>query len=71
MVNTKKLIDRMKTLGVTQALVAKKLNLARPTVSQKLNNVRPMFLDEAESLCKLLEIDMREFSIYFFANGVA
>ena len=71
MVNTKKLIDRMKEIGVNQARVADVLSLARPTVSQKLRNVRPMFLDEAEKLSNLLGIGPEDFCAYFFKNEVA
>ena len=67
MVNTDKLFERMKALGITQEYMAKELSLARPTVSQKLRNVRPMFLDEAKCISKLLEIEPGDFGAYFFA----
>lgn len=67
MVNTEKVMTRMKERGVTQSDIAEKLDIARPTVSQKLRNVRPMFLDEAERVCELLGIGADEFGTYFFA----
>ena len=66
MVNTDKIFNRMKEVGVSQVDIAEVLGLARPTVSQKLRNVRPMFLDEAEKLSELLKIDSQDFGSYFF-----
>lgn len=71
MVNTNMLVSRMKEIGVTQADIADKLKLARPTVSQKLRNVRPMYLDEAECLSELLKIEPCDFGSYFFTQEVA
>ena len=48
MVNANKIKGRMRELGITQADVAKFLNVAQPTVNQKINNIRPFDLDEAE-----------------------
>lgn len=68
MINTNKLKGRMKEKEITQADVAKALNIAQPTANQKINNVRPFDLDEAEALANMLEIDAGEFGSYFFAN---
>lgn len=68
MVNTAKIMNRMKEVGVTQERIAEALKIARPTVSQKLRNVRPMYLDEAERLSELLEIEAANFGEYFFAQ---
>ena len=67
MVNTNKIKGRMKELEITQADVAKCLNIAQPTANQKINNIRPFDLEEAEKLSDLLKIDARDFGTYFFA----
>lgn len=67
MVNANKIKGKMKELEITQADVAKRLNIAQSTANQKINNVRPFDLDEAEILAKMLHIDSGEFGIYFFA----
>ena len=67
-INTNKIKGRMRELSVTQAEVAKVLNIAQPTANQKINNVRPFDLDEAEKLARLLQIDSSDFGNYFFAN---
>lgn len=71
MVNTNKIKGRMKEKEITQADVAKYLNIAQPTANQKINNIRPFDLDEAEKLAELLEINSGEFGNYFFSNEVA
>ncbi|MBR6337364.1 MAG: helix-turn-helix transcriptional regulator [Ruminococcus sp.] len=68
MVNTNKIKGRMKELEITQADVAKCLDIAQPTANQKINNVRPFDLDEAEKLSALLGIESGEFGLYFFAG---
>ena len=68
MINTNKLKGRMKELNITQADVAKALNIAQSTVNQKINNNRPFDLDEAEALAKMLGIESRDFGKYFFAQ---
>lgn len=71
MVNTNKLKGLLRERGITQADLAKFLELSQPAVNQKINNVRPMTLDEAEKLSTMLEIDAGEFGVYFFASRVA
>lgn len=68
MINTNKIKGRMRELEITQADVAKALNIAQPTANQKINNTRPFDLDEAEKLANLLKIDSGEFGTYFFAS---
>lgn len=68
MLNTNKIKGRMRELGIVQADVAKRLELAEPTVSQKINGKRPMDLDEARALAEMLHIDNSEFGSYFFSN---
>lgn len=68
MLNTNKIKGRMRELGLVQADVAKRLDLAEPTVNQKINRVRPMTLDEAQILAELLEIPDAEFGSYFFSS---
>lgn len=68
LVNTNKIKGRMKELEVTQADVAKHLNIAQPTANQKINNIRPFDLEEAEKLSELLHIEAAQFGEYFFAH---
>lgn len=68
MVNTNKIKGRMRELEITQADVAKCLNIAQPTANQKINNIRPFDLDEAEKFSSLLGINAGEFGTYFFAH---
>lgn len=70
MVNSQKLKDRAKTLGIRQKDIADALGIKGPTVSQKLGNVRPMTLQEAEGIASLLKIPSEEFAAYFF-DGAA
>lgn len=71
MVNSGKILGRMRELGVTQDQCSKAIGVAQPTYSQKINNVRPMDLVEAEKLAKFLEIPDTDFGSYFFSRGVA
>lgn len=64
--NIRKIKARLVELGLTQRDVAKTLEIAPATASQKLNGVRPMFLDEAERLSGLLQLNPEEFGTYFF-----
>ncbi len=68
MVNTNKLKGLMKELNITQADVAKELDIAQPTANQKINNIRPFDLDEAEKLANMLHIEAGDFGTYFFAR---
>ena len=67
MVNADKIKGKMRELRITQADIAKALNLAQPTVNQKINNLRPFDLEEAEKLANILTISNSEFADYFFA----
>lgn len=58
----------MKELNITQADVAKELDIAQPTANQKINNIRPFDLDEAEKLANMLHIEAGDFGTYFFAR---
>lgn len=71
MINSKKLMGKMRDEHITQKDISEALGIARPTVSQKINNVRPMFLDEAERICEILNIPDCEFREYFFAAELA
>lgn len=68
MINTNKIKGRMKELGIVQRDVAERLNISSPTVSQKINGVRPMDLDEARELASMLDIEDKDFGVYFFAG---
>ena len=67
MVNSDKIKGRMRELGLTQADVAKALDIAQPTANQKINNIRSLDLEEAEKLSSLLKINDSDFAAYFFA----
>lgn len=67
-VNSDKIKGRMRELKITQADVARELNIAQPTVNQKINNIRSLDLDEAEKLSAMLKIDNSDFAEYFFAQ---
>lgn len=67
MINSKKLKDRAKSMGIKQADMAAALGLRQSSVNQKINNTRPMLLDEAEKLADLLQITDDDFRAYFFA----
>ena len=66
MLNGNKIKGRMKELGIVQADVAKRLNLAEATISLQLSGKRPMDLDEAQQLAEMLGIANEEFGVYFF-----
>ena len=67
MVNSEKIKDRMKNLGITQRELANDLGLAQATTCQKINNVRSFTLEEAEKVAKKLCIDNESFAQYFFS----
>lgn len=64
-INSKKIKERIKELGLTQGDAANALGLAQSTASQKINNIRSMSVDEAEKLAELLKIGDQDFCIYF------
>lgn len=66
MPNATALKERMRKVGITQADLAKEVNLATPTICQKINNIRPFTLEEAERVAKKLGISDKEFGLYFF-----
>lgn len=68
MVNTNKILGRMKELGVNQTQCSEAIGVAQPTYSQKINNIRPMDLSEAEKLATFLQIDDDNFGSYFFSR---
>lgn len=71
MINSNKIKGRMRELGIIQADVAKRLNLAEASVSLKLSCKRPMDLDEARELAEMLNISNEDFGTYFFGTEVA
>lgn len=68
MLNVNKVRGRLAELGLTQKDVAKTLGVAASTASQKLNRVRPLYLDEAEKLAVLLQLEDSQFGEYFFSS---
>lgn len=71
MINSKKIKERARELGIRQKDIAEALGLRQSTVNQKINNVRPMLLNEAEIMAETLHIGNEEFAEYFFASVVA
>lgn len=67
MVNTAKIKERMKQLGIRQSDVASCLGIQQATANQKINNVRCLSLAEADKMQRLLGITAEEFASYFFA----
>lgn len=67
MVNTAMIKSRMCKFGVTQADLAKTLNLKQCTVSQKIAGKRSFSLDEAKHVADFLGITSDEFGTYFFS----
>lgn len=65
MVNTELVKRRMKRLELTQAELAKELDMAQPTFNQKLNNVRLFDIEEVAKLARLLAIAKSEIGVYF------
>lgn len=66
MVNTRKLMERMKELGVSQKDLANICGVKRPTINQKLHGVRSISLNEAQIIQRTLHIPENEFGAYFF-----
>ncbi len=71
MINTRKVKQRMKKLGLRQRDLAAALHIAVPTVSQKINNIRPFTLNEAGMLAELLQLESYDLQEYFFLNDIA
>lgn len=71
MINSKKIKEKAKAMGIRQIDIANALGIRQSTVNQKINNVRPMLLDEAEKIAKMLRIDNDNFASYFFDGEVA
>lgn len=68
MVNTQRLIERMKQLGISQQELADICSVKRPTINQKLHGVRPISLSEAQIIQRALHIPEDEFGAYFFGS---
>lgn len=66
MINTQRLLERMKELNISQAELADICGVKRPTINQKLHGVRQIRLSEAQIIQKALHIPEDEFSAYFF-----
>ena len=66
-VNTQKLMERMKELGISQQELAEICGVKRPTINQKLNGVRPIKLSEAQIIQRTLKIPEDEIGAYFFS----
>ena len=71
MVNTSKILGRLREQNKTQADLASYMGMAQSTVNQKMNGKRPLFLDEAEKIACYLNIPDSEFCLYFFSERSA
>ena len=71
MINSDKIKGLMRERRVTQADLAKKLELKPCSVNQKINNKRSMTVDEAEIIASYLGIEDKNFATYFFSHSVA
>lgn len=68
MINSRKIKERAKELGIRQADIAMAWGIKQSSANQKINNVRPMYLQEAEILADTLQISNEEFADYFLAR---
>ena len=71
MINSRKIKALMVEKGVTQAEIAKAMNLSQTAVNQKINNIRAMTIDEAIFIQNFLNISKDDFKLYFFSDTVA
>lgn len=67
MINSQKIKERAKSLGIRQRTIAEYLGLKQSSVNQKINNGRAMTVGEAEKIAELLKITDLEFREYFFS----
>ena len=68
--NYSKLLGRIKEMGFTLATLAKAIGINKGTLSAKLNNHYPFTGDEMVAICKVLNIAIKDISLYFFAIEV-
>ena len=66
MINTAKIKERMKEIGITQRDMAHVLGISEPAVSQKLNNQKATNLKQAKTIAEMLNIKNYELKAYFF-----
>lgn len=71
MVNSQRIKERMKAIGITQAELAARIGIKAPTMNQKINNVRPMYLHEVEIVAEVLDIGPNLLFSYFFWHEIA
>ncbi len=68
MINTNRIKARIVELGLTQHSMAKKMGLRQSTLSLKINGKRPLYLDEAQQIAAILDLNIDEFKNYFFSK---
>ena len=65
--NYAKLLGRIRECGFTQATLAKAIGINKGTLSAKLNNQNYFLASEMVAICKILNIALKDISLYFFA----
>lgn len=66
--NYSKLEGRIKEFGLTQELLAKKIDKNKGTLSAKLNGKYAFTAKEIDDICKVLNISNDQIGEYFFAD---
>ena len=64
--NYSMLRGRIKEKLKNEYVLANELKCSKATLSKKLNNETDFTQDEIEKVCRILEIDRKEISSYFF-----
>ena len=65
--NYAKLLGRMRELNYTQESLAKAIGKNEGTLNAKLNNKSNFTTAEIVSICKVLDIAIKDIGAYFFA----
>lgn len=66
--NYSKLLGRIKERGFTLETLAEAIGITKGTLSAKLNNHYPFKSNEMVAICNVLDIAIKDISLYFFAK---